>query len=120
MSEKIRILLVDDDVSAVDALAELLELQGYEVARASNGEIALDQLRSGPLPSAIILDLMMPVMNGWEFREEQKRIASSVPVVIVSASYERTPRDVAAVLPKPVDIGTLLRVVGNLCARPGA
>ena len=122
MSLKARILLVDDDVNAVDALAELLELQGYEVACASNGQVALNHLRRGPMPNAIILDLMMPVMNGWQFREEQKRIASAarVPVVVVTASSERTPRDVAAVLPKPVNIGALLRVVGNLCARPGA
>jgi CheY-like chemotaxis protein len=120
MSLKTRILLVDDDVNAVDALAELLEQQGYEVARAENGQIALTHLRSGPMPSAIILDLMMPVMNGWEFREQQKKIASAakVPVVVVTASYERTPRDVAAVLSKPVDVGALLRVVSDLCARP--
>ena len=82
------ILIVDDDCDVRRALTELLEDEGYAVAGAANGRAALDMIRGGVRPALILLDLMMPGMNGWDFRNAQLRDPelSAVPVVIVTAS----------------------------------
>src|SRR6476646_6367807 len=78
------ILIVDDDKDVRSALAELLEGEGYAVAGAHNGHEALQLMRAGLHPAVILLDLMMPVMDGWDFRSEQQRdpAFAGVPVVI--------------------------------------
>src|SRR5580765_7790969 len=83
----VSILLVEDDFDMRDALIPILEYAGHHVVGAANGREALEQLRAGPKPSLILLDLMMPVMNGTEFRAEQLRdpALASIPVVVVSA-----------------------------------
>jgi CheY-like chemotaxis protein len=84
-----RILIVDDDPDIRAALSELLESEGYEVTSAANGAAALAQLRGeGAKPCAILLDLMMPYMNGWEFRAEQLRDPElrDIPIVLLTAS----------------------------------
>src|SRR5579862_4602951 len=65
------ILIVDDDPDIRDSLKEVLEDEGYEVNGVANGREALDYLRKSPRPCVILLDLMMPVMDGWQFRREQ-------------------------------------------------
>src|SRR5262245_31826910 len=82
-----RVLLVDDDASSVEALSELLRLAGHEVVCADNGRAALDRLHEKDRYCVILLDLMMPVMNGYEFREEQLKDPSiaKIPVIIVTA-----------------------------------
>src|SRR3569832_407091 len=82
------ILIVDDDVDIRVTISLILEDEGYAVASAANGEEALRYLRSHPSPSLILLDLMMPGMDGVEFRAEQQRDAqlSGIPVVVVTAS----------------------------------
>jgi CheY-like chemotaxis protein len=65
-SDKLLILIVDDDAEAREALADLLFNEGYAVICAENGRQALDYLSGSPLPALIILDLMMPVMSGWD------------------------------------------------------
>ena len=118
MSTKPVILVVDDDLSTVEALSSLLEDEGYEVLRAFNGKIALNQLRNPPRPNAIILDLMMPVMDGWEFRRRQQQMAdaASIPVIVVSALRQIKPFEgAAAVLTKPLDIDALLGVMSQIC-----
>lgn len=82
-----RLLLVEDDRALQESLCELLEDSGFQVVCADNGRQALDYLQDGPRPCVVLLDLMMPVMNGWEFREEQVRDAklSDIPVVVLSA-----------------------------------
>ena len=120
MSERPRILVVDDDPSACEALSTLLEDEGYDVAHAPNGQIALNHLKSSPSPNAIILDLMMPVMDGWEFRRHQQRDAAfaSIPVVVVSALREPAAIEgVAAILTKPLDVDRLLGIVSEICSR---
>jgi CheY-like chemotaxis protein len=118
------ILLVEDDFAIRETVADVLEGEGFEVACAANGEEALARLGDGSSqPGVILLDLMMPVMDGWAFRSAQRldpRIAG-IPVVVVStgAGAEETLDRLApdAFLPKPFDLDRLLDVVGRYCVR---
>ena len=114
-----KILVVEDDADACAALAELLQDEGYGVASARNGQDALDQIRSSGVPSLIILDLLMPVMDGWQFREEQKRDAAmrDIPVIVLTALRQTPEFDGEALFRKPVEIPRLLDVVSRCCAR---
>jgi CheY-like chemotaxis protein len=112
------VLLVEDDFDLRDALVPILEYEGHQVVSAANGKEALDRLQSMPAaPSLILLDLMMPVMGGEEFRAEQLRDPrlASIPVVVVSAraqAAEKAARMGAlACLQKPFDVEELLDVV---------
>jgi CheY-like chemotaxis protein len=112
------ILLIEDDQDALEALGELLESRGYAVLSARDGAEALQLLERSPLPRLIVLDLLMPTMDGWEFRLRQKsdpRIAD-IPVVVVSASSATKPIDADMVLRKPVDVDRLLETVAKHCA----
>ena len=86
-SEPVSVLLVEDDLPIRDSLGEALAEEGFDVSTAGNGAEALERLRSGRRPSVIVLDLMMPVMDGWDFRQEQlgDPALRDIPVVIVSA-----------------------------------
>jgi CheY-like chemotaxis protein len=111
------ILLVEDDPSIQGAVSMLLEREGFTVTCASNGREALQVLGSGADPSLILLDMMMPVMNGQEFRQAQQRDPrlASIPVVVLSATPLSEERGgmppPSAVMPKPFDIDQLLAVV---------
>jgi len=113
------ILIVDDDNDVRSALSELLQEEGYSVEAARNGREALARLRTGSVhPAVILLDLMMPGMDGWDFRSEQMRDPrlASVPVVIVSASgfsHEsiRTQFRPAAYVEKPIEKDILLGAI---------
>ena len=111
-----RVLVVDDDADIRETLSLILEDEGYDVQSAADGAAALAVLRSGPAPDVILLDLMMPVMNGWQFRDAQlKDLAfASVPVVVLSA--DSSLRDKASYfggvyLSKPVNIDSLLTTI---------
>ncbi|PLS79555.1 MAG: response regulator, partial [Chloroflexi bacterium] len=83
------ILVVDDDSGIREALTDILEDEGYAVRSACDGQAALDLLRQQAEPPALVLlDLMMPRMNGWQFRSEQRRdpALANIPVVVISAS----------------------------------
>jgi CheY-like chemotaxis protein len=110
-----RVLVVEDDKDNRDLLVELLASEGYQVSSASDGRVALAEAHAAR-PDVILLDLMMPTMNGWEFRDAQLRDPSlaSVPVAVLSA-FEDT-LDVAAVLRKPYLLEDLLDVVQRLAA----
>jgi CheY-like chemotaxis protein len=114
-----KILVVEDNDDVREMMAVTLELEGHRVDTAANGRDALEKLRTGEKPCLILLDLMMPVMNGWEFRRalQQDPVLRTVPVVVVSAAtgdiVKKTPAD--AFLPKPVDMDRLLDVVCDLC-----
>lgn len=128
-----RVLVVDDDEDLRAALADILEAEGYEVAVAADGQEALEVLREehAPLPGLVLLDMMMPVMDGWEFCAHQKRDPklAHVPVLVLSASadVERAAAELGAqgYLRKPMDIDALLGAVarhlggGGGGARPG-
>jgi CheY-like chemotaxis protein len=117
--ESDEILVIDDEPDVRDGLAEALRSEGYAVRTAGNGEEALRELRGG-LVGLILLDLMMPVMDGWQFRQAQKRDPrlASIPVVVVTASGADF-RDADAVLRKPFDLADLVRVVRLIRERLG-
>ena len=120
--ENRRVLIVEDDDEIRGALSEILVDEGYRVEQAENGRVALDRLRHEPAPELILLDLMMPVMNGWQFRAEQMRDPelSRIPVVIISAAGSASQQVVtldepAAFLRKPIDLDKLLQTVSRYC-----
>jgi CheY-like chemotaxis protein len=117
-----RILLVEDDPALRTALAEVLREYGYEVACAADGLDALAKL-DGCSPSVILLDLAMPVMDGWSFRAVQRRDPryATIPTVVLSASLTTDARSLAdlhpdAALAKPFEIERLIETVQRLCA----
>ena len=114
------ILLVDDDKDIVEVMRELLEGEGYIVDKAFNGQQALELLRSNrEKPALILLDLMMPVKDGFEFREEQKRDPnlSDIPVLAMTADGNSTEKishlDVQVMLKKPIDLDVLLETLND-------
>jgi CheY-like chemotaxis protein len=120
------VLLVEDDPDLRETTALLLEDEGYRVCAAANGLEALNQLLDGPVPGVILLDLLMPVMNGWEFRAQQQRDPrlAPIPVVVVTASRDHLPSSLfpegSAVLRKPVALDELLANVRRYCSPPPA
>lgn len=117
-----QVLIVEDDRAISDALSDLLESEGYSVKCAFNGQEGIDALNSlDHPPCVILLDLMMPVKDGFQFRIEQLKIPtfSEVPVVVMSADgniREKKARIGAAeYIKKPVDIDTYLNVVKRFC-----
>ncbi len=114
------IFIVEDDVDTREMLETLLELEGYRVETAANGRQALERLNQGLRASVILLDLMMPVMDGWLFRREQRRDAAlaSIPVIAVSAAgKERLQRiDADSYVSKPVDFDELLEKITACCS----
>jgi CheY-like chemotaxis protein len=113
------VLIVEDDIDTREMLGRFLELEGYRVETAENGKLALERLGSGVDACVILLDLMMPVMDGWQFRQEQTRNAelADIPVIVVSAAgRERIQKiDANAYLSKPVDLEELLGCVTQFC-----
>jgi CheY-like chemotaxis protein len=114
------VFVVEDDVDTRDMLGRFLELEGYRVEVASNGRHALDRLASGVTPCVIVLDLMMPVMDGWQFRQAQTadRELSRIPVIVVSAAGKDRMADIDAHahLTKPVDLDQLLATRSECCS----
>jgi CheY-like chemotaxis protein len=110
------VLIVDDDEALREVLAEALEDEGLTVSRSAHGLDAMNKLRSGLRPDVILLDLMMPVMDGWAFRDEQSRDPSlaSIPVVVVTAAHSLPkPIDARAIIRKPFKIAELLRAING-------
>lgn len=118
-----RILVVDDDHDIRDALINILRLEGYEAAGATNGAEALDYLRGHHPPCLILLDLMMPIMNGWEFRNQQRQDATlaTIPVIVISAdrSIQQHQATFGAVgyITKPIEFDHLLDHIERFCPK---
>ena len=114
----VNVLVVDDQEVIRETLQTALDDEGFTVETAANGREALDILERWK-PCVILLDLMMPVMDGWAFRAEQKRSGSNVPVVLLSAAGELTAHqralDAAAVIAKPFDIDRVIRTIEGVC-----
>jgi len=113
------ILIVEDDADLREMMAQLLTLEGFKASTVANGREALEYLSQGDKPDVILLDLMMPVMDGWEFRRQQQARAdlSKVPVIVLSALDQTRAADVNAVafLKKPLDFDRLLELVRQYC-----
>lgn len=104
-------MVVDDDPDIRDTLADVLEQQGFEVRVVANGHDALQLLRQDYRPSVILLDLMMPVMDGWLFRSLQRTDPdlANIPVVVISAAPSwYSPIDVHHYVAKPLDFDRLV------------
>jgi CheY-like chemotaxis protein len=118
-TERKHVLVADDDDGIRQAVADALDFEGYQVVTAANGAEALERVRT-TRPAAVVLDLMMPVMDGWEFMEACRReqLCEGIPVLVMSA-YQHL-ADTAptlganACIAKPFDLDVLLGAVGRL------
>jgi CheY-like chemotaxis protein len=120
-AEHCPVLIVEDDGDLREMMAQLLSLEGYRTQTVANGLEALRFLERNDRPDVILLDLMMPVMDGWEFRRRQvqdPRIAG-VPVVVLSAVDPSRTSELggASFLKKPLDFDRLLELVKRFCTR---
>ena len=116
------VLVVEDDEDTRQGLVLTLASAGYTVREAADGAEALDTLSRPAPPAAILLDVVMPVMNGWEFLRRRERLAphlAAIPVIIFSAAVEavprlRLPRGVVKALSKPVGGEAVLTALSDL------
>ena len=99
-------------------MAQILEYEGYAVATAYDGREALEYLRGHPTPDLIVLDLMMPVMNGWELRAELAKVPAfaKVPIVVMTALAQAAKIEADAIVAKPIDLKRLLLIMDRLLA----
>jgi CheY-like chemotaxis protein len=115
------LVIVEDDPDIRTDLAELLKDEGYEVRTAANGAEALLLLRAMSHPCLILLDLMMPVMSGWDFRAEQLRDPTLAPIpVVLLSGVNDLPRHAEALraagyIQKPISLKTVLGFAERLC-----
>ncbi len=113
------IMVIDDDESIRSALSDLLQDEGYRVEAVSGGSEALAHLSGGAPPQVILLDLMMPGIDGWRFRAEQMVNPSlaAIPVIVITAvtAPEQSGGLGVAVFKKPLDTSALLAAVREHC-----
>jgi CheY-like chemotaxis protein len=112
------ILVVDDDPDIRDSLKEVLEDEGYPVNSVANGREALEYLKRSPRPCVILLDLMMPVMDGWQFRREQKQdpTIAAIPLIVITATGKRPVLiDADELVMKPLDLNRLFEAIERYC-----
>ncbi len=120
----LKILIVEDNSGIREVLKMGLEMEGCEVSEAEDGRQALEKLHFMATPNLILLDLLMPRMNGYEFLDEIKKDTlnpiSSIPVVVISAvatiARERLSK-AAAIVGKPVDLDTLMKTIHQVADR---
>lgn len=117
-----RVMLVEDDEEIQMVLGQFLSMEGYEVQTARDGRAALDLLRQGEAPGVVLLDLMMPVMDGWAVRREMQADPAlrDVHVIVMSGVVDlaepQPSLQGAEVLIKPLDLDALLESVARHCA----
>lgn len=116
-----KVLIVDDDRDIRQVLRTILSYEGYSVVSASNGEEAIRRLRTDGETCVILLDLMMPVMDGWRFRQEQRQDPdlADIPVVVISAAanvpQKAAELEAAGYIQKPIDFDDLLNTIERYC-----
>jgi CheY-like chemotaxis protein len=117
----VRILIVDDEDDARETLAEFFEDEGCQVSTAANGAEALARLAEEELPSVVILDLLMPVLDGNQVYERMQRDPrlAKVPVIVSTSAPARAPSGVL-IMRKPMNLHRLMNVVQKCCAQPPA
>lgn len=112
------ILVVEDDDDIRNVVVEILESEGYVTQEASNGKEALEVLADMPKPCLVLLDMMMPIMNGRQFIDAvmADSMLAPIPILIVSAIADKTnTTGSVGFLKKPIDIDVVLKVVGQYC-----
>ena len=112
------VMVVEDDSSLRESMVEALTDEGYDTLAAANGQEALELLEGGNTPCLILLDLMMPVMNGWTFLSQLRNDThfADLRVCIVSAvPASQLPTEAICAFPKPIDLSALLGVVDTYC-----
>ena len=126
MNRRGDVLVVDDDPDMIEVIELVLREAGYTTRTALNGRQALEACAAG-MPALIVLDMLMPVMNGWQFaREFHARYGAGTPIVVASAAEHARSRgdaiDATEVLAKPFEVSDLLRVVARHveAARPAS
>jgi DNA-binding response OmpR family regulator len=116
-----RVLLVDDDLSVLDALGSVIESEGFEVIRAADGHQAVEKFYQRPV-DIVLLDLMMPVKSGWDTLERLTTINPLLPIIVITARSDACPvalaKGVARLMQKPLDIPLLLEAMRELLAEP--
>lgn len=121
MPAGVTVLVVDDDESIREVFTELLKDEGYTVACAEHGAAALEYLAANELPRVIVLDLMMPIMSGAEFRERQLAEPrwADIPVIVMSASDRgktiALELNANSFIAKPADVAELMSTIGRFC-----
>jgi CheY-like chemotaxis protein len=116
-----QILIVEDDAALREALSQVLSDEGYDLLSARDGLEAVNCLKKGHRPDIILLDLSMPVVNGWEFRMFQKRDPelAHIPVILITAGgYSREEvawLEPSALISKPLDLPRLLSTIRRFC-----
>lgn len=116
------VLIVEDDAHIRATLLMLLESEGYDVAEAADGQQALDWLRAGGKPDLILLDLMMPVLDGWQFlarRAELPQAPASPVLVLSGADIKLVPVGADGMLKKPVSVDALLGTLEDYLDKAG-
>ncbi len=119
MDDRSPVLVVDDDPDILETVGEVIAAEGIPVVVAANGRAALDILGAGLRPSLVVLDLMMPVVSGWEVLEAIRadRALADVPVAVLSAAGGRAPAGATCFLRKPIELDTLLELIRDPRAR---
>lgn len=119
------IMIIEDEPDVRETLKELLELEGFQVSTAENGQEGLKHLQENGQPCLILLDLMMPVMSGWEFLEtfksQYQHLFATTPVTVVSAAADVTDvqqRYGCLLLKKPVNLEHLFALAHQYCVNP--
>ena len=119
MSRHSYVLVVDDEPDIREAVADMLAYCGHDAKVAGNGQEAFDLLHSSVAPCLILLDLMMPVMDGLEFNRLRRKDPSlaAIPVCVVTAYDRLLPKaeGIVSVVGKPIDTGVLLGVIDRYC-----
>jgi two-component system response regulator CpxR len=112
-----KVLLIEDDPGIREMLQETLSILGYDVATATNGQEGLDYLAHHPKPSVVLLDLMMPIMTGWEFMDAltKSKQFTGLPVLVISAyTHKPLPNGIVGFMRKPIDLDNLLLKLNEL------
>jgi len=109
------VLVVEDEAESRESLRDVLELEGYEVETAANGQEALEKIKQHE-PCIVLLDLFMPVMDGWQLLDQLRAdgLLGRIKVVVTTSAASNTPTDVPVFL-KPLDIDRLLQTVEAVC-----
>jgi CheY-like chemotaxis protein len=112
------VLVVEDESELREMMRDALELNGYSVVTAVEGRAALEALAQIERPCLVLLDLLMPGMNGWDFFAEMRARAeyATVPVIVHSSAPAAAPSGATRVLTKPIELARLLAAVREFCA----